>query len=227
MSFLKKVELHVHTQQSYDCGLSYQKIIDVCQKRGIDALLIADHNEISGAQYLAKKAPFRVIVGEEILTKEGEIIGLFLKKHIPSGLTILETIKLIKGQGGLTYLPHPFDLVTRKTAVEQGLVLSIIKKVDIVEVYNGRTILPWDNRRALKIARGLGKTLAVGSDAHTSIEIGRNYLLMPDFRSPGEFVASLKQSKMVTAPVNPLCFFVTKWVRFRKGKQNDYWKDTV
>ncbi len=214
-----KVELHVHTKYSYDSCTLLHEIIEACKKKKIDVLAIADHNEIRGAFRLQKIAPFQVIVGQEILTREGEIVGLFLKESISSGYSMDETIKRIKKQGGLSYLPHPFDMTTRKTSISSDFLGQIVEKVDIIEVYNGRTIFSSDNKKALSLAKDKNKLMGVGSDAHTKYELGRNYLLMQEFETPGQFLDSLRKAKLVKRPVMSWVFLITKWQRFKKKHQ--------
>lgn len=216
MSQKIKVEFHVHTKYSYDCATSFKDLIDKCLKKKIDVLVIADHNQIDGALRLQVLAPFRVIIGEEILTREGEIIGLFLKKHIALGFSMGDTIEAIKRQGGLVYLPHPFDSTTRKTAIVQSSLAKYIDSIDIIEVFNGRTIKPWDNLEAEKYAKKLNKIMCIGSDAHTKYELGRNYVSMTDFSNTSEFLQSLSQAKFNKSIVTPWVFFLTKYHRFIK-----------
>lgn len=211
-----KVELHTHTKYSYDSTTSLQDVIKACIKKNIDVLAITDHNQIKGALRMSQMAPFRVIVGQEISTPQGEIIGLFLKEFIPGGLSVEKTIKRIKKQGGIVYLPHPFDFTTRKTAFDKKSILQIIDKVDVVEVFNGRTIFPADNKKAQKLASEYKKPKAVGSDAHTRFEFGRNYLEMPDFSNQDEFLTSLAKARKKTSLPKPWVFMLTKWARFRK-----------
>ncbi len=211
-----KVELHTHTNYSYDSDTSFDQIIKKCKQEKIYALGVSDHNEIEGALRLSKLAPFKIIVGQEILTQQGEVIGFFLTKFIKAGQSIKETIKQIKRQGGIVYLPHPFDKTTRKTAVTSDGLDQIIKEVDIVEVHNGRTIYGKDNKKSLEYAKKHKKTFAVGSDSHTVFEFGRNYLLMDQFSDAQSFLKSMRTAKLQKAQVIPWVFLLTKLARFRK-----------
>ncbi len=213
-----KIEFHVHTNYSYDSATSFQDLIDRCIQKRIDVLVITDHNQIEGALRLQSIAPFRVIVGEEVLTQEGEIIGLFLKKHIVSGFSMTDTIKEIKRQGGIVYLPHPFDTTSRKTAIHKSSLIKNINDIDIIEVFNGRTIKPWDNLRAEKFANQIKKIRCIGSDAHTKYEIGRNFVIMEDFAGTDEFLRNLSQATMHRALVIPWVFLLTKYHRFIKRR---------
>lgn len=216
MSSKIKVELHVHTKYSYDCSISYKDLIDQCIQKKIDVLAVTDHNQIEGALRLQRIAPFKVIVGEEILSSEGEIIGLFLNKFIPPGLSVGKTIREIKRQGGVVYLPHPFDSTTRKTAINENSLTSNVDDIDIIEVFNGRTIKPWDNLKSEKFTKKNGKIMCIGSDAHTKYELGRNYIYMDNFSNRSEFLESLSHAKFKKSMVMPWVFLLTKYHRFMK-----------
>mgnify|MGYP001594674004 CR=1 FL=1 len=216
MSSKIKVELHVHTKYSYDCSISYKDLIAKCIQKNIDVVAVTDHNQIEGALRLQKIAPFKVIVGEEILSKEGEIIGLFLKKFIPSGLSMSQTIREIKHQGGFVYLPHPFDTTTRKTAIKGNSLVLNVDDIDIIEVFNGRTIKPWDNLKSERFANEKGKTMCIGSDAHTKYELGRNYIYIDNFSNQNGFLESLSSAKFKKSIVIPWVFLLTKYHRFMK-----------
>jgi predicted metal-dependent phosphoesterase TrpH/SAM-dependent methyltransferase len=220
-----KVELHVHTKYSYDCTSSFHNLIEACKNKHIDVLGVADHNEIRGAFRLRNLAPFKVLIGQEILTSEGEVVGFFLKESIDSGLSMEETIRRIKRQGGISYLPHPLDMTTRKTSVTNLNLRKTAESVDIIEVHNGRTIIPSDNKKALNLANENQKIMGVGSDAHTIYEIGRNYLEMDDFETSNEFLQSLQRATLVKSTVMPWIFLVTKWQRFKKKQQKTHLVD--
>lgn len=211
-----RVEFHVHTNYSYDCSTSLPDLLEVCRTKKIDMVAICDHNQIEGALRLQTMSPSRVIVGEEILTRQGEIIGLFLKKFISPGMTMVETISEIKRQGGLVYLPHPFDTTTRKTAIHKQFLAEVIKDIDIIETSNGRTIKPWDNRESEKYCHQMKKIACVGSDAHTKYEIGRNYIVMDKFNGPNGFLKSLSRAYLHKSVVMPWVFLLTKYHRFMK-----------
>src|SRR5919199_6913408 len=147
-----KVELHSHTHHSHDCLLTDEAIIAVCQRRGIGALAVTDHNQIAGAFELQSRAPFPVIIGEEIFTAQGEIIGLFLREFIPRDLPVQETIARIKAQGGLVYVPHPFDSF-RKGAIGRETLDAIRADVDLLEVLNARNLRLQDDDRAYRYAQ--------------------------------------------------------------------------
>ncbi len=132
-----KADLHIHTKYSMDCQTPLDKIISRCQELGINCIAIADHGTAEGALEMQKIAPFKVIVAEEILTTHGEIMGMFLKETIPSGITPQEAIKRIRAQGGLVNIPHPFETI-RGSALKDVMIDEIAKDIDIMEVLNSR-----------------------------------------------------------------------------------------
>lgn len=191
-SFLFKGIFHVHTRASRDCALSVEKLIQRCIDEGIDVAAITDHGTIAGALAARQRAPFQVIVGEEIETAEGgEIIGLFLADPVQSGSTARAVIAAIRSQGGLVYLPHPFDPL-RATRWPHALREILLREADIVETFNARTLFPAANARAAEAARHLSKAPCAGADAHFSTEIGRTVVYLSPFRTPGELVHSLR-----------------------------------
>jgi len=139
-----KVDLHCHTIASKDSAATKEAIIAACRRKGIDILAITDHNRLTVWQ----DDQVRFIPGEEILTTAGEIIGLFLREEVPPGLSPLETVRRIKAQGGLVYLPHPFDRFRRRSALQRAALAEIASYVDIIEGLNARTICNEDDKRA-------------------------------------------------------------------------------
>jgi predicted metal-dependent phosphoesterase TrpH len=189
-----RADLHLHTKYSRDSLLSLGTIIKVCRSRGINCIGVTDHNTIEGALKMEKS--FRVIVGEEIMTSCGEIIGLFLNERIPKNLTPEETIDKIKEQDGIVYLPHPFDrLRNSRLKIKDN---NLLKSIDIVETFNSRCIFSKDNKKSLKLARSINAICGCGSDAHTGLEIGNAFVKMEDFSSKKEFLKNLRKARMFT-----------------------------
>lgn len=185
-----------------DCALSPDAIVARCLDHGIDAVAITDHNEIQGARALQRRAPFRVIVGEEVKTAEGgEIIGLFLTEKIEQGLPAKQVIARIRAQGGLVYFPHPFDTI-RRTAWPAGVAETLLPDADIIEVFNARNVVPAADEKARAAATRLGKALCAGADAHLLSEYGRTVVFLPPFETPAELLESLRQARFaeVRAP---------------------------
>ncbi|HEX8212053.1 MAG TPA: PHP domain-containing protein [Longimicrobium sp.] len=179
MAELLRVDMHVHTRHSPDSLNPLEGILAAMDERGIDRVVIADHNRIEGALRLRDLAPGRVLVGEEVKTREGpDIIGIFLTDAIPRGTPLRETCEAIRGQGGVVYVPHPFD--TRRSGAGK-LLDEIAELVDVVEAHNARTFRPELNERGESWARAAGKRLGAGSDAHTLAEIGAAFVEVPPF----------------------------------------------
>jgi hypothetical protein len=170
-------------------------MIEACQKKGINCVGITDHGNITGALKMKEIAPFKVIVGEEILTQEGEIIGFFLKETVPNGLSPEEVVKRVKAQGGLVCIPHPFDRM-RLSALTNRALQRIASDIDIFEVFNSRTPLYRDSERASAYAHRNGLPVSAGSDAHTTQEIGNAYIEISDFNGPEEFLKSLRYGRV-------------------------------
>ena len=208
---MMKMDLHVHTTYSGDCLTSFEAIIEACRRRGL-SVAITDHNRIEGALAFREIAPFPVIVGEEIDTLEGEIIGLFLEEGIPRGLTPEETVARIKEQGGLVYIPHPMDRV-RRSPLRREALERITDQVDALEVFNARVTFPADNEKARCFAQEHGLPQGAGSDAHTPWEIGRAYVEMEPFSDSEEFLRHLAQGRVVGRLSNPLVHLVTTWAK--------------
>lgn len=190
-----RADLHLHTRYSYDASSSLRAIVDKCQKSGISCVAITDHNEIDGAFALQALAPFKVIIGEEVRTSQGDVIGLYLRSRIPPGLSPAETIAEIRSQGGIVYLPHPFA-DDRSENFSRTYVEEILPQVDVLEVFNGRTLNPRANALALEAARCGGLIQGAGSDAHTPFEIGRTYVEMAEFNTANEFLDSLRGARL-------------------------------
>lgn len=194
------MEMHLHTQYSIDSRLKLETIIEVCQEKGINAVAVTDHGTIEGAEKLKEKiekknAKIKIITGEEIFTTQGEIIGLFLKERIPYSLSPEETIRRIKKQGGLVYIPHPFiPLIANSLG---GELYEFHTEIDIIEVFNARSFFRRSGKRASQFARDNKIVAAVGSDAHTRFEIGNAYIELEDFNEPQEFLRNLRGAKAV------------------------------
>ncbi|MBM4464319.1 MAG: PHP domain-containing protein [Chloroflexi bacterium] len=207
-----KVDFHVHTCYSGDSLTSLEAVIEACRGRGLDKVAITDHNTIAGALALSEMAPDLVIVGEEIKTKVGEIIAYFLTEEVPKGLPLEEAIARVRQQGGVVGVPHPLDRL-RREALGRTHLLSIIEQVDLLEVFNARTVFPADNRRALELAREHGLLATAGSDAHTPGEIGQAYVEMPAFNDRDEFLRSLAEGQIVGRLTSPLIHLVSTWAK--------------
>ena len=192
-----RVDLHSHTMWSGDATTTPDELEEAIVGSGIDVLCITDHNTINGAVALRESLPCRVVVGEELRTAEGEIIGLFLTERLPFGMKPVEAAAAIRDQGGLVYIPHPFD-PTRHCLREPALrELVDGGMVDALEVFNAKTSLQHLNRRAAELAGEAGIPGGAGSDAHVPEALGAAYVEMPDFDGPESFLASLGRGRVV------------------------------
>jgi len=217
VSNLLKADLHVHTRYSEDSISSPEKIVQHCLKVGINCLAITDHDEISGAFEIKRIAPFKVIVGEEILTSRGEIIGYFLTEKIPPRLSPEETVARIKAQGGLACIPHPFDRLRSGAKLRNDALDKILPEIDLIEVFNSRTMLLRDTASALELAQKHGLPGTAGSDAHIVREVGSTYMEIPEFNDAEQFRQALKRGKVFGHRAN---FFIHFYgIRNRLVKQ--------
>jgi predicted metal-dependent phosphoesterase TrpH len=198
-----RVDLHSHTMWSGDSTTTVDEVASAVAETGIDVLCITDHNAVKGAQQLRDALPCRVVVGEEVRTHAGEVIGLFLTDHVPFGLSPADTCRAIRDQGGIVYVPHPFDPMRRNLSataldelVEQGL-------VDAVEVLNAKTSLASLNRRAAEYASTHDLAPGAGSDAHVPDAIGAACVDLPDFDTPAAFLAALRRGHVLGHHFDP------------------------
>jgi predicted metal-dependent phosphoesterase TrpH len=212
---LLKADLHVHTKYSVDCNTPLEEIVSRCLETGINCLAICDHGTAEGALRMREIAPFKVIVAEEILTPDGEIMGMFLKETIPSRISAKETISRIRAQGGLVCIPHPFDIL-RRSALRHQVIEEIADQIDVIEVFNSRTFLPQSLSKARAFATKHGIPKSAGSDAHTPDEIGHAYVEMPEFKGRDDFIEALKKGKIIGHMTNPLTHLASAWTRLRK-----------
>jgi hypothetical protein len=211
-----KADLHIHTQYSGDCNTPLDQIIGRCEEIGINCIAIADHNTIEGALKMQSIAPFPVIVAEEILTPPGEIMGMFLKEGIPGGLSVEQTISRIRAQGGLICIPHPFS-VFRAAALDTKIMEELIEQIDIIEVFNARSLLYRSSAKAQIFAQKYSIPGSAGSDAHTLYEIGNGYVEMPEFNGRGDFLDALAEGRVFGHRTNPLVHLNSVWVKLKSN----------
>ncbi len=209
-----KADLHIHTQFSMDCQTPLDKIIKRCQELNINCVAIADHGTAEGALRMREIAPFKVIVAEEILTTHGEIMGMFLKESIPSGITPQEAIKRIRAQDGLVNIPHPFETI-RGSALNDAMIDEIGNDIDLIEVLNSRSPLPANTNKARAFAAKHGIPGTAGSDAHTVFEIGNAYIEMPDFNTKEEFLKSVAEGKIYGKRSGMFVHLFSGWARVK------------
>jgi predicted metal-dependent phosphoesterase TrpH len=194
---LIEVDLHMHTDHSPDCVTPVEVLLQTARDRGLGAIAITDHNEVSGAlearRIAAEMGDIKVIVAEEVKTAEqGEVIGLFLEEKIPRGLTMAETIAEIRRQGGLVYVPHPFDRFHSVPDYEH--LIDIVEEVDILEVFNPRVALTAFNEEAERFARKYRIVPGAGSDSHVAQGLGSVRVRIHDFDGPAEFLEAMRDA---------------------------------
>ena len=211
------VDLHMHTDHSHDCATPVEVLLATARTQGLGAIAVTDHNEISGAleaHAQAHEVGVKVIVGEEVKTAgQGEVIGLFIEEKIPRGLSLEETVAEIKRQGGLVYVPHPFDRMHSVPDYEH--LLTILDEVDAIEVFNPRVAIGAFNEEAARFAAKYRILAGAGSDSHVAQGLGSVRIRMRDFDGPEEFLQSLRDADILTRPssllyVQALKFLQTK-----------------
>jgi predicted metal-dependent phosphoesterase TrpH len=217
-----RIDLHCHTRYSYDSLTTYEALLRWMDKRGLDMVAITDHNTTTGALEFHNRAPDRFLVGQEIETRDGELIGLFLQEEVSPGLSPEETIARIRAQGGLVGAPHPLDRL-RGTAMGREVLETIREQLDFLEVFNARTIHADDNRQAQQLAARWGLPGSAGSDAHAPFEVGRAYVEMPSFRMLDDqgggparaFLRCLARGAPIGRLSSPLIHLVSNYAKVR------------
>ncbi|MEA2387280.1 MAG: hypothetical protein QOG41_53 [Thermoleophilaceae bacterium] len=191
------VDLHMHTDHSHDCATPVERLLETAKARGLGAIAVTDHNEISGAHAAREQADgSKVIVAEEVKTADqGEVIGLFIEEKIPRGLTLEETIAEIRRQGGLVYVPHPFDRMHSVPDYEH--LLRVVEDIDAIEVFNPRVAMKSFNEEAARFAAKYRIVAGAGSDSHVPQGLGSVKIAMRDFDGPEEFLESLRDADII------------------------------
>ncbi len=218
---LIKVDMHCHTRLSKDSLNDPRKLAHVAAERGLGALCVTDHNGLANALALARMddLPIKIIPSEEVKSSEGEIIGYFLSELVPKGLTPEETVRRIKGQGGLVCVPHPFDTMRTASRLDTSALDRLVQAglIDILEVFNARAVNAADNERALAYAQEHNLAMSAGSDAHMLVEVGRAYAEIPPFETPQEFLAGLRVGKVHGTLSSRLIHLGSTWARVAKA----------
>jgi predicted metal-dependent phosphoesterase TrpH len=212
---LLKADFHIHTKYSMDCQTEPKEIVKRCQVLGINCIAISDHDAIEGALETQGIAPFKVIVAEEILTHNGELMGMFLKKHIASGISIEKAIAAIKEQGGLVAIPHPFDPI-RGLRLKGEEFNKLAPQIDIIEIFNARCPFGKADTKAREYAKKYNIPGIAGSDAHMTSEIGNVLVTLPEFKTPREFLAKLKEAGIQGKRSSPLVHLYTTLAKIKK-----------
>ncbi len=208
------VDLHLHTEWSHDCSIPTDDLLEHAAAIGLGGIAVTDHNVFGGALEaveLARDRDLLVIPGEEVKTdNQGEVIGLFLEEEIPRGMTFADTITAIRDQGGLVYLPHPFD---RLHAIpDPATIHRHLAEIDVLEVYNARLLRDSFNDEALRFARKYRLLQGAGSDAHVLQGVGTGVVRMRRFEGPEEFLLSLRSAEILRRPKSLAYLQSLKWV---------------
>jgi predicted metal-dependent phosphoesterase TrpH len=212
-------DLHLHTSWSHDCSIEVDELLDHAEAQGLGAIAVTDHNVFGGALEAVERARGRrlvVIPGEEVKTADqGEVIGLFLREEIPRGMSFGDTIEAVRAQGGLVYLPHPFD---RMHAIPKPATLHRhLAEIDVFEVYNARLLFEAYNDEALRFARKYNLMRGAGSDAHVLAGVGTGAVRMRRFSGPEEFLVSLRSAEVLRRPKSLVYLQGLKWVAQAKS----------
>lgn len=207
------LDLHVHTSFSACAYFPPASVARTARQRGLDAIAVTDHNTMAGVPAVrAAAGVLQVIAGEEIKTAEGELLGYFLERRIPSGMSPEDTIRAVRDQGGLISIPHPFDRL-RTSRLRAPALDRILPLVDMIETVNGRDVITRPDAQVCDRARTLGISAVVGSDAHLPIELGRCTMTMEEFSGPQEFLRALASARMTTRRSPLWVHLVTKLIR--------------
>ena len=214
------VDLHMHTDHSPDCATPVRTLLETAKERGLGAIAITDHNEISGAlaaREIADEVGIKVILAEEVKTAEqGEVIGLFIQERIERGMTMAETIAEIRRQGGLVYVPHPFDRLHSVPDYEH--LLDIVEDIDILEVFNPRVALTAFNEEAERFAAKYRIVPGAGSDSHVAQGLGSVMIRVHDFDGPEEFLEAMRAADIVRKHRNLVYVQALKWIQTSGGR---------
>jgi hypothetical protein len=213
-------DLHMHTSWSHDCTVDPADLIMYAEANGLDAIAVTDHNAFGGALEtveLARDRDLIVIPGEEVKTDgQGEVIGLFLREEIPPGMSFADTVAAIKTQGGLVYLPHPFDRM--HSIPDPATLQRHLADIDVFEVYNARLLFAAYNEEALRFARKYNLTMGAGSDAHVLQGVGTGAVRMRAFGGPEEFLLSLRSAQVMRRPRSLVYLQSLKWMAQAKER---------
>lgn len=211
MADMIRIDLHVHTRYSFDSSIEPEGLRRVCRERGLAGVAVTDHDSLRGGlTFAGELEDLLVIPGEEIRSREGEIIGLFLSDEIPPGLTAPETMRLIHEQGGLVIIPHPFDYVKLKRMTASRLA-ELREEIDAIEVINGKPRYWGANRRAKAFAARWDLHGTAGSDAHSLAHVGLVYTEMEAFDDAVGFLESLASATLKGSRYSPWASQIERW----------------
>lgn len=211
-----RVDFHCHSCYSKDSLTSLESLIEACRKKRVDRVVVTDHNTIEGTLRAYELAPDLVIPGEEIMTREGELLAAFVSVQVPSGLPALEAIAALRSQGAFISVSHPFDWLRSGHWAELALI-KIAPLVDAIETFNARCIWPGFNARAKAFADKYNLPGTAGSDAHTPAEIGKALLLLPNFHDSDSLRATISQGTTLAGLSSAWVHTASRFARWRKS----------
>jgi len=212
---LIRADFHNHTHYSPDSILSPQQFVREARRRGLTTAAITDHNTIRGALAVREAADFPVIIGEEVKSADGEVLGLFLSEDVPRDLSASETIARIKHQGGIVGVPHPFDSL--RSALREDVMLALIDHIDFIEALNARMVFSSHNDKARAFASARRLPVTAGSDAHSPWEVGRVHVEMPPFEGPRDFIAALHEGRLEGRLSTPFVHLISRYAYLRRA----------
>jgi len=218
-------DFHVHTRYSPDSLLTEDRLIQLALERGLTHVAVTNHNNVEGAIAVRDRAAelevddrLHVILGEEVSSADGEIVGIFLNETIPRGLSAAETADAIHAQGGLVSIPHPFDPFRRSHIREEALIgLAEAGQIDAIEVFNSRVTFERHNERAADLAASYGIPPIACSDTHTGMEVAMAFNALPAFSNADELRAALRESEWHGTRSTKLIHVATRWAVWSKA----------
>lgn len=213
------LEFHCHTHASKDSLTRPADLVSAARRKGIDRVVITDHNSIAGALEARTIDPELIIVGEEIMTNKGEILAAFIQEHVPADLTPQETIQRLKEQGAFISVSHPFDKL-RKGGWKENELLEILPYVDAIEIFNSRCMFPRFNKSACEFAERHNISGTVGSDAHAAFELGRSLLYVDQFTSPQELRKVIRGAKVKVKRSPWWVHFISRYASMKKNSKS-------
>jgi len=210
-----RVEFHSHTDASKDSLTSPESLLAACRDKGLDRIVVTDHNSIAGALRCQALDAQRVILGEEIMTRQGELLAAFIQEEVPAGLDCMETITRLRVQGAFISVAHPFDIL-RSGHWEISDLEKIAPFVDAIETYNARCMWPGFNRQAQEFARQHDLPGTAGSDAHVPFEVGKASLILPPFYDAESLKAVIRQGQPRVSLSAPWVHLTSRYASWRK-----------
>lgn len=210
-----QIETHCHTFISEDSLARPADLVAAARRKGLDRVVITDHNSITGAQVAQAIDPERVIVGEEIMTRQGEILAFFVQEQVPSGLDALQTIEILRQQSAFISISHPFDGL-RGGHWEQADLEAIVPLIDAIEIFNARCLRSRYNAQAQAFARQHRLPGTAGSDAHALFELGQARLVLPPFRDANELRSVIQEAQVQGRLSPPWVHLASRYAAWRK-----------